>query len=387
MRVLVAPDCFTGTLSAPQAAQAIAAGWARAAPHDELVQVPLSDGGPGFVDVLAASLGGEHVDVTVADPLGRPTPATFLLGPGRAGPTAYLESAAACGLHLLAADERDPGRTSSYGVGQLLAAALDRGADRVVVGLGGSGTNDAGAGLLAALGVGSPARLARGGMPLADATDADLDGLEGVMDRWRGVDLLAATDVDSPLLGPHGASAVFGPQKGATPEQVERLDAALARFADVVEVRHRSPRDLRTGRPLTRQRLPGAGAAGGLGYALLLLGGRRVSGVSAVLEAVGFEQSLTRADLVVTGEGSFDGQSLRGKVVCGVAAAAAAHAVPVVVVAGQVSLGRREIMAAGIHGAYAVAQRPGDLPAALADPVGTLAARAEQVARTWSPVR
>lgn len=387
MRVLVAPDCFTGTLSAPEAAEAIAAGWARSAPHDELVRTPLSDGGPGFVEVLSASLGGRLDEVTVQDPLGRPTTATMLVVEDAGRRTAYLESASAAGLHLLAPSERDPGRTSTYGVGQLLGRAVDLGAERIVVGLGGSGTNDAGAGLLAALGVGRPERLARGGLPLAEIATADLDGLEEVTGRLRGVDLVVATDVDSPLLGPQGASAVFGPQKGATPAQVDALDGALGHFATVVTSVRPQPRNLLDGAPLALAGRPGAGAAGGLGYALLLLGGRRVSGVAAVLDAIGFDAMVAGADLVVTGEGRFDGQSLRGKVVIGVAEAAARHAVAVLVLAGQVALGRRETIAAGIHGAYAVAETPADVPGALAEPAARLADRAARVARTWSPAR
>ena len=385
MRVLVAPDCFTGTLSAPEAAAAIAAGWARSAPHDEVVRLPLSDGGPGFIDVLSASLGGRIEAVSVADPLGRPTDASLLFVEAAGRRTAYLESASAAGLHLLAPAERDPSRTSTYGVGQLLARAVEEGADRIVVGLGGSGTNDAGAGLLAALGVGRTERLARGGLALAHIAPADLDGLAEAVRRLREVDLVVATDVDSPLLGPQGASAVFGPQKGATPAQVDALEVALAHLAAVVSEARPEPRNLLGGAPLAMAGRPGAGAAGGLGYALLLLGGRRVSGVGAVLEAIDVDARLARADLVVTGEGRFDGQSLSGKVVVGVADAAARHAVPVLVIAGQVAVGRRETVAAGIHGAYAVAETPADVPGALAEPAARLADRAERVARTWSP--
>ncbi|MGV1009894.1 MAG: glycerate kinase [Dermatophilaceae bacterium] len=379
MRVIVAPDCFTGTLTAGEAAEAVAVGWSRSAPHDEVVAVPLSDGGPGFVEVLAASLGGQLLAMTVADPLGRAVPATVLVVDTPGGPTAYVESAQACGLHLLADSERDPRRTSTVGVGEMVAAAVEHGARRVVVGLGGSGTNDAGAGLLAALGVGTRERLGAGGLALRHVTSADVHGLTAVVERLRGVELVCASDVDTPLLGLQGASAIFGPQKGATPEHVHQLESALGHFADTVGRTH-------PGMPRI-DRQPGAGAAGGLGYALMLLGGHRVSGVDAILSAVGFPALLSRADLVVTGEGRFDWQSLRGKVVSGVAQAAAGHGIPVVVIAGQVSVGRREAMAAGVNGVYAVAERPDQVPAALADPAGRLADRAERVARTWSPAR
>ncbi len=385
MHVIIAPDCYTGTLTALQAAAALAEGWARTAPSDRLTLVPLSDGGPGFVDVLAESLDGEVHAVVTTDPLGREVPATILMTTGAGGRTAYVESAQAAGLHLLAPDERDPTRTSTLGVGTLVLAALDAGARRIVVGLGGSGTNDAGAGLLAALGTGPAERLGRGGLALEATTPDDVAGLEAARARLRGVDLVIASDVDSPLLGLKGASAVFGPQKGATEEEAQRLENALGHFASVV-ARVRPPaRDLLTGTLLKPEREPGAGAAGGLGYALHLLGGRRVSGVEAVLDAVGFADLVAGADLVVTGEGSFDWQSLRGKVVVGVAEAAARVGVPVVAVPGQSLVGRREAMSAGLSGVYAVAERPDQVAAALAEPAARLADRSARVARTWSP--
>lgn len=387
MHVLIAPDCFTGTLTAPQAASAIAEGWRRSAPHDTLTLVPLSDGGPGFLDVLSSRLEGEMQAVVVSDPLGREVPAAVLVVDADGARTAYIESAQAAGLHLLAPDERDPTHTTTYGVGQLLLAALDLGARRIVVGLGGSGTNDAGAGLLAALGVGSRERLGAGGLPLAEVEPTDLVGLESARARFRTVDLVVASDVDSPLLGLKGASAVFAEQKGASPEDAQRLEGALSHFASVVNRVRPPATDLLTGTPIRPEREDGAGAAGGLGYALFLLGARRVSGVEAVLGAVDFDRLAAEADLVVTGEGSFDWQSLRGKVVVGVAAAAAEVGTPAIVIAGQVLVGRRETMSVGLSGAYAVADRPDRVADALSDPEGTLAARTERVARTWSPAR
>ena len=385
VHVIMAPDCYTGTLTAGQAAAAMADGWARAAPHDRLTLVPLSDGGPGFVDVLADNLEGEVVGVVTTDPLGREVPGTILLTTGAGGRTAYVESAQAAGLYLLAPDERDPTRSTTLGVGTLLLAALEEGAHRVVVGLGGSGTNDAGAGLLAALGVGPADRLGRGGLALEATTEDDVAGLDAARDRLRGVDLVIASDVDTPLLGLKGASAVFAPQKGASEEEAQRLENALGHFAGVV-ARVRPPaRDLLTGTLLKPEREPGAGAAGGLGYALHLLGARRVSGVEAVLDAVGFPELVASADLVVTGEGCFDWQSLRGKVVVGVAEAAGRVGVPAVAVPGQSLVGRREAMGAGLSGVYAVAERPDQVAASLADPAARLADRTARVARTWSP--
>jgi glycerate kinase len=386
VHVVIAPDCFTGTLTAQQAAQAVARGWAASAPHDLLTLCPLSDGGPGFLDVLASALPeAETLAVTTSDPLGRDVPAALLVVDTDAGRTAYLESAQAAGLHLLAADERNPAVTSSWGVGQLLEVALAEGARRIVVGLGGSATNDAGAGMLAALGAGAPRDLARGGLALADLADTALPDLVGARERFDGVELVLATDVESPLLGLQGTSAVFSPQKGASPETAQALEGALGRFVEVVRRTLPEHTDLLTGSAYRVDKAPGAGAAGGLGYGLLLLGGVRVSGVAEVLEAVGFRDLLRAADLVVTGEGCFDWQSLQGKVVAGVAAVALETATPSVVIAGQALVGRRETMTLGLSGSYAVAQTPAEVEAAMADPVGTLAARATRVAATWSP--
>ena len=386
MHVVIAPDCFTGTLTAQQAAQAIAQGWAASAPHDLLTLRPLSDGGPGFLDVLASALPeAQTLAVTVADPLGRDVPAAVLVVGAAGARTAYLESAQAAGLHLLAADERNPAVTSTWGVGQLLEAALAAGATRIVVGLGGSATNDAGAGMLAALGAGAPQDLARGGLALADLSDAALSGLASAREWFHGVDLVLATDVQSPLLGLQGASAVFSPQKGASPEIAQALEGALGRFVEVVRRTVPEPTDLLTGTARRLDKTPGAGAAGGLGYGLSLLGGTRVSGVAEVLEAVGFRELLRAADLVVTGEGCFDWQSLQGKVVAGVAEAALEAATPSVVIAGQALVGRREAMTLGLSGSYAVAETPDQVEAAMTDPVGTLVARAARVAATWSP--
>ena len=358
MRVVLAPDCFTGTLSAVAAASAMAEGWRRTRPEDELTLVALSDGGPGFLDAVPGTL----VTVLVEDPLARPTLAGFRI----AGSTAYVEAAQACGLALLEEDERDPAVTTTYGVGQLVRAAVDAGARRVVIGLGGTATNDGGAGFLAALGVrredAAGERLAPGCLPLAHA--ARLVG------RPLGVELVAATDVDNPLLGEHGATRTFAAQKGG--RDLDALEAALAHWADLVEGHLQPARDL-----------PGAGAAGGLGFAVLAAGGRRVSGFAVVAEATGLAAAVAGADLVVTGEGSFDWQSLRGKVVAGVAATAAEEAVPCVVVAGRTSVGRREAAAAGIDAAYSLEEEVG-LEQALGEPAEALATVCAHVARAWN---
>jgi glycerate kinase len=239
--------------------------------------------------------------------------------------------------------------------------------------------------MLAALGAGDATALAAGGAALADLAGGALAGLSAVRERLRAIELILATDVDSPLLGFHGASAVFASQKGAAPEMAQELESALGRFTEVAGTVVPPGKDLLTGKELRLDREPGAGAAGGLGYGLLLLGGRRVSGVQAVLDAVGFAGQVKGADLVVTGEGKFDWQSLRGKVVAGVAKAGLASGKPVVVIAGQTLVGRRETMELGVSGTYAVAQNPAQLAAALADPAGTLSDRTARVANTWSP--
>ncbi|TDB99793.1 glycerate kinase, partial [Micromonospora fluostatini] len=304
MRVLLCPDKFAGTLPAQEVAVAVAEGWREVAEGDDLVVRPLADGGPGFVAVLAEALGGRRLPVSTVDPLGRPAAGEILLTAD--GSTAYLESAQACGLHLLDPAERDPKATTSYGLGLLVTAAVESGARTVVIGLGGSATNDAGAGMLTALGAtpldGTGLALPYGGAALAAV--AALDGTP----RLRGATLVAATDVDNPLLGLHGASNVYGPQKGASREDVLLLDAALERFAAVLE------KDL-PGCPPQLGALPGGGAAGGLGAAVLALGGRCESGIGLVTRAIGLDAALDACDLVITGEGSFDHQSLRGKVV------------------------------------------------------------------------
>ncbi|MGZ4428195.1 MAG: glycerate kinase family protein [Nocardioidaceae bacterium] len=364
MRVLIAPDKFAGTLTAVEAAQAIAAGWHRQAPADELELVPMADGGPGFVDVLHASLGGELLAVTVTGPYGAPVPATVL----RCGSTAYVECAQACGLHLTPAADRDPERATTYGVGELLLAAVAAGATELVVGLGGSGTNDAGAGMLAALGAtGTPPEAMRGGpRGFADLAAVDLAAARA---RLSGVRLVAASDVDNPLLGLIGATNVFGPQKGVAADRLQAVDALLERFAAATDRKTALAK--------------GAGAAGGLGFGLLLLGAERAPGVEVVVDAVRLAEKAARADLVVTGEGAFDFSSRSGKVPYGVAAVAAHALQPCIALAGQVLVGSREMRALGVESAYAVVDLVGE-EAAFADPAGSLAALAERTARTWS---
>lgn len=364
MRVLVAPDKFAGTLSAVEAADAIAEGWRRHAPDDELDLAPMSDGGPGFVDVLHATLGGELLAVTVSGPRGTAVPATVLVVRDGAAVTAYVESAQACGVHLTGA--RDPESATTRGVGELVAAAIGTGATRVVVGLGGSGTNDGGAGLLAALGATSDVPLDAGGAGLDGVTSVDLTAAR---ERVAGVSIVAASDVDSPLTGLFGATKVFGPQKGVTEERLPVLDGWLEQFAVVVD------------RRLSLEK--GAGAAGGLGYALMALGGTREPGIDLVVDAVRLAERARAADLVITGEGAFDFSSRTGKVPYGVASCAERAVRPCVALAGQVLIGAREMRALGVESAYSLVELVGE-DRAFADPAGALAELAERVARTWS---
>ena len=392
MRVLIAPDGFGGTLTAGQAADAMAAGWSRGAPQDEVTTLPMSDGGPGFCEIVHAALGGDLVPVTVEGPLGEPTPAVLLVTGTSDASVAYLETAQAVGLHLVPAPRRDPTRTTSFGVGELIGAALAAGASRIVIGLGGSSTNDGGAGMLAGLGLRASV-LRSGGGALEAMTAADLAGLAALRDRLGSVDLVAAVDVDVPLLGLHGASAGFAAQKGATAEQAQALERALGNFAHAVGQTlapgsfQRNAPGLALGEvPDARvlARLPGAGAAGGLGFGLAALGARLLPGAEVVADAIGLDRRAGDADVLVTGEGTVDWQSLHGKVVSAVASRGLAHGTPVVVVPGQSHLGRREWAAAGISAVYPVAERPEQVAASLADPAGTLEARTERVARTWS---
>lgn len=360
MRVLVAPDKFAGTLTAVEAADAIAEGWRRRAPDDELDLAPMADGGPGFVDVMHAALGGELLAVTVEGPFGTPTPATIL----SASDTAYVETAQACGIQLTKAEGAELATT--LGVGELLAAAVDTGATTVVLGLGGSGTNDGGAGLLAALGATSDGLMDVGVHELGTVSRVDLGPAR---ERVAGVNLVAATDVDAPLTGLFGATKTFGAQKGIAEEDLPRVDALLEGFARAT--------DQRTSLE------PGAGAAGGLGFALLLLGATRSPGIELVAGAVRLAERARAADLVLTGEGAFDFSSRSGKVPYGVAKTAEEALRPCVALAGQVLVGAREMRALGIESAYSMVDLAGE-ERSLAEPSAVLSELAARVARTWS---
>ncbi len=324
---LIAPQEFKGSLTAAEAAHAIAAGVRDAAPAAEAVLAPMSDGGAGLVDALLAARGGERVTAAAHDPLMRPVAAVWAL---LRGGTAAVEMAAASGLVLLAAGERDPRVATTYGTGELIRAALERGCGEVIVGVGGSATVDGGAGALRALGArlldATGEELAPGGAALARLARIDLGGVDR---RLASTRLRVASDVTNRLCGPEGAAAVFGPQKGATAADVAALDAALGRFAEVVA------RDL----GIDLLSLAGGGAAGGLAAGLRVLGATVEPGFALVAAAVGLEALAARADLVLTGEGRLDAQTSYGKTAAGVAAMARAHGKRVLAVAGSIAGG------------------------------------------------
>ncbi|KAA8969316.1 glycerate kinase [Mycobacterium sp.] len=346
LRVLIAPDCYGETLTAMQAAAAIATGWNRQRPADKFTIAPQSDGGPGFVAVLAERL-GERRRLRVSGPLDDEVDAEWVFDAASA--TAYLGSAQACGLAALGGPPTPQTALAAHsrGVGQLLCAALQAGAARIVVGLGGSASTDGGRGLVDELG-----------------------GLQTARQRLAGIDVVAACDVEYPLLGPWGAARIFGPQKGADPATVAMLEQRLSRWA--VEL------DQAAGRAVSAE--PGAGAAGGIGAALLALGGRYRPGAAIIAEHTGLADDIAAADLIVAGEGKFDAQSLHGKVVGALARAAREHHVPVLVLAGQVDLDDAALRSAGITAAYAIADYAGSVRLAVADAVNQLMGLASYVA-------
>jgi glycerate kinase len=367
MRIVIAPDKFKGSLSATRVAAAIAAGLRAEWPAAELISIPVADGGDGTVDAAVAA-GFERVPVTVAGPTGEPVHASY----ARRADVAVVELACACGLMLLPCGRREPLTASSFGAGQVLAAALEAGAQRIIFGVGGSASTDGGAGLLQALGArvlnsrGKPLGPGLGGGALRDAASLDLSGLHPAL---QACSVILATDVTNPLTGPDGAAQVYGPQKGASPAQVIELASGLRHWAAVVAAA--------TG--TDRSQDPGAGAAGGVGFAALaVLGAEPHPGIGLVLDLVGFEEALADAALVITGEGSLDEQSLSGKAPVGVAQAAGRRGIPVVAVVGRSTLTGAQLAAAGIGAVYPLSDLESD-PARCNSEASTLL---ERVGRT-----
>jgi glycerate kinase len=371
MRIVIAPQALKGSLSAAEAGEAIARGIRAVLPEAELAIVPVADGGEGTVAALVAATGGHIVQQTVTGPLGEPVEAFFgLLGDGR---TAAIEMASCAGLPLVPPERRDPRITTTYGVGELIRAALEHGCRHLIIGIGGSATNDGGAGMAQALGAqlldAAGQEIARGGAALATLAHISLETLDP---RLREATVEVACDVTNPLCGPLGASAVYGPQKGATASMVAELDAALAHYADVIA------RDL--GREV--RDIPGAGAAGGLGAGLLaFLQARLRPGAEIVLEAVQLEARLQGADLLITAEGQIDRQTAYGKSVGAVASLAQRLHVPVLALAGGLGEGYRQVYDLGVDAVMPLPPAPMSLAAAMENAATLLAEAGERAMR------
>ncbi|EGT4349241.1 glycerate kinase [Cronobacter sakazakii] len=372
-KIVIAPDSFKESLSAMDVAKAIEAGFREIYPQANYVCVPMADGGEGTVEAMVAATGGQIITTPVTAPLGNKVDGFFgLLGDGE---TAVVEMAAASGLHLVPTAQRDPRITTSYGTGELILAALERGVKAIIIGIGGSATNDGGAGMMQALGArfldGEGRELAPGGAALARLERLDLSALDP---RLAQVSVTAACDVDNPLCGEKGASAVFGPQKGATPAMVTELDAALRRFGEQLEAA--------TGKAIISA--PGAGAAGGMGAALLgMLNAELRPGIEIVIESLGLAQAVRDADLVITGEGRLDSQSIHGKTPVGVARVAKQFQRPVVAIAGSLTPDYQIVHEHGIDAAFSVIDRIVTLQEALDDAERNLRVTARNVAALW----
>lgn len=351
----------------------MACGVRKVVPKARVITIPMADGGQGTVATMVAATGGRTLHAKVTDPLGKKIRAAFgLLGDGR---TAVIEMAAASGLMLVPPAKRNPLITTTYGTGELIKAALNTGAKKLIIGIGGSATNDGGAGMAQALGARlldpSGNDLPFGGAALARLHRIDISGLDP---RLKKVDIEVACDVTNPLLGPKGASAVFGPQKGATPQMVKTLDAALSRYAQIIR------RDL--GKNV--HNLPGSGAAGGLGAGLMaFLGARLRRGIEIVIEAVNLHKHIQGCHLVLTGEGKIDRQTVFGKTALGVAKVAREHGVPVIAIVGSVGEGAEETLKHGLDAYFSIVNRPMSLQEAMSNAAALTESCAEQVLRLW----
>jgi glycerate 2-kinase len=373
MKIIVAPDKFKGSLSAHQAAEAIRRGLIAALPSAAVEMVPMADGGEGTVDAIAAAVGAQKIITVVTGPLGEPVKAEWARFVSPEGVvTAVIEMAAASGLKALREKNR-PLEATTAGTGQLIRAALDEGAAKIVIGIGGSATTDGGTGMAYELGArfldarGRP--LAPGGGALSELASIEIDGLDPRLDQ---VEVLVACDVDNPLCGPAGAAAVYGPQKGAGPAQIDQLEQGLRRLASVLESR--------LGREVAQK--PGAGAAGGLGAGLIVFAGAKLeSGVELVANVLGLPQRLEGADLVITGEGQIDRQTIYGKVPAGVARLAGQKNIPVVALAGALGAGAEELYRHGLMAMEPICDGPISLADSLKRAPALLEAAAERLLR------
>jgi glycerate kinase len=377
MKIVIAPQGFKGSLSALEIARAIEEGIRRAVPDAGTVLVPVADGGDGTLQALVDSSGGRIITTTVTGPLGPPVKAQW--GAMGDGQTAVIEMARASGLALITRKERDPLRATTRGTGELIKAALDAGLRRFIIGIGGSATNDGGAGMAQALGARlldkSGEDLPPGGAALARLDRIDVSKMDS---RLEGSRFTVACDVNNPLCGPTGASAIFGPQKGATPEMVRQLDAALAHFAETVK------RDL--GKDV--RDIPGAGAAGGLGAGLMaFLNAELRAGVDIVLDAVGLEEKLEGARLVITGEGQIDKSTAFNKAPVGVARIAKKHGIPVLAIAGSLGEGYHQVHELGIDAVFSLVSGPMPLDEAMGRTRELIASQAEEIVRVMRAAR
>ncbi len=369
MRILIAPDKFKGSLSSGEVAEAIARGLTGGWPKVDTLQCPLADGGEGTMELLVQATGGKIIDCDVTGPLGEPRRASLgILGDGE---TAVVEMASASGLELIPPDKRDPCSTTTAGTGDLILNALDLGLRRIIVGIGGSGTNDGGTGMASALGVrfldADGRELSPGGGYLDKLVNIDISGLDP---RIGETEIIVASDVTNPLLGDDGACRVYAPQKGAGTEDVERLEKCLCCLSDAVCAQ------LTAG----LQDQPGAGAAGGLGYGLMAFLGAEVRpGIEVVMEAVGFEQKLAGCGLVITGEGRLDAQTAFGKTVSGVARAAKRHRIPVLALGGEVTDDAVALHEAGVTALLSIAPGPMGLEESMCSAATLLESSAKEI--------
>lgn len=372
MKIIIAPDSFKGSLSAMEAANEIEAGFREIFPHAEYLKLPVADGGEGTVQAMIDATGGRRIELTVSGPLGEPVQAFYGLTGGE--PVAVIEMAAASGLELTPPDARDPLRASSYGTGELIRCALDAGARRFLLGVGGSATNDGGAGMLQALGVrlldAQGDELEPGGGALARLERIDASQLDA---RIKDCIFDIACDVSNPLTGPEGASAVFGPQKGATVEMIKTLDANLLHYADVIA------RDF--GQEIAH--VAGAGAGGGIAAAMVVfLDGRLRPGSEIVTDAIGLDLAMRDADLVITGEGRIDSQTIRGKTPVGVARVALRHGKPVIALAGCLAPTASVVHGHGIDAVFGAVSRSCAIDEAYAEAAFNVRVAARNIAAT-----
>lgn len=370
MKIVIAPDSFKESLTAAEVADAIEAGFKQIIPDAEFIKVPVADGGEGTLQSLVDATEGDFISKTVTGPLGAPVEACFgILGDGK---TAVIEMARASGIELVAPEDRDPYITTTFGTGELILAALDKGVEKIIVGIGGSATNDGGAGMMQALGAKllntEGKELVHGGAALEQLATIDVASMD---ERLKTVKFVAACDVDNPLTGAKGASAIFGPQKGACEEKVQNLDAALKHYGEVIEQTLNVHVDT----------VPGAGAAGGMGAALLaFMQADLKPGIDIVMEAVSLAEKVEGAKLVITGEGRIDGQTAQGKTPVGVARIAKAQDIPVVALAGSVGQGAEAVYEQGIDALFPVVHGAVDLPEALAKGAENLTRAARNLA-------